>query len=240
MAFQSTPSAREGDSTTPARRQGWRFNPRLPRGKATLPHGQRALKSAFQSTPSAREGDSYISAWVGLVAFQSTPSAREGDIEWLFQVVTIGSFNPRLPRGKATIVIQYAPGAESFNPRLPRGKATDAVHRVHDAMQFQSTPSAREGDIEWLFQVVTIGSFNPRLPRGKATIVIQYAPGAESFNPRLPRGKATDAVHRVHDAMQFQSTPSAREGDRTSFCLPPTHRSFNPRLPRGKATASPF
>ena len=79
--------------------------------------------------------------------FQSTPSAREGDDVASLSTVARRGFNPRLPRGKATVVsLEFFSVSKSFNPRLPRGKATVAY------VDIKSTYS-----------------FNPRLPRGKAT-----------------------------------------------------------------------
>ena len=125
-SFQSTPSAREGDEhnffsvhvlrvSIHAFREGRRpffralgalergFNPRLPRGKATPRVTASIMRRMFQSTPSAREGDGTAEyAFNEDIGFQSTPSAREGDRLSNAIAAIYASFNPRLPRGKAT------------------------------------------------------------------------------------------------------------------------------------------
>ena len=156
------------------------------------------------------------------------------------------SFNPRLPRGKATFFRTWEPRGtrvsihafregrrrnraekpaepRGFNPRLPRGKATRC--RICRASIQRS--------------------FNPRLPRGKATWQeCSQTRHAMCFNPRLPRGKATSPLSKTHlkrfvsiHAFRegrrhsmisflfmycaFQSTPSAREGDAPTLSLMP-------------------
>ena len=157
--FQSTPSAREGDLFLIfSLLIRIRFNPRLPRGKATTLPVINTRNSAFQSTPSAREGD-----------------ARAPQVHRMN-----GCFNPRLPRGKATfqlpfLIVEYP----CFNPRLPRGKATQKHTEYFRRDGFQSTPSAREGDFLIISAQSNNRSFNPRLPRGKATkFVISLWTGA--------------------------------------------------------------
>ena len=147
--FQSTPSAREGDSpectyqqsrdvSIHAFREGRRhyvpvdsssrqpgFNPRLPRGKATPRNIVTHPSRGFQSTPSAREGD-------GL-------SERTK--------ITLLGFNPRLPRGKATwwwgrCRCALCVSIHAF--REGRRLYTRQSRKVRAS--FQSTPSAREGD----------------------------------------------------------------------------------------------
>ena len=169
-------------------------------------------------------------------------------------------FNPRLPRGKATSKVRGSTRLRRFNPRLPRGKATIdfitnlkfpivSIHAFREGRRhvlflillrvvlFQSTPSAREGDLI-LFHVSRASRcFNPRLPRGKATtrIVITIIT-ITSFNPRLPRGKATySSLSPIH--IIPVSIHAFREGRRRPqpiYAHQP--RCFNPRLPRGKAT----
>ena len=149
-----------------------RFNPRLPRGKATIRTTTGRWTTKFQSTPSAREGDRVaVDGGVSERMFQSTPSAREGD-----------SVRP-LRRVASSHVSIHA----FREGRRPRAKLALSPFPV-----FQSTPSAREGDRRCRVCPVTLASFNPRLPRGKATRtarLVAYSVG--SFNPRLPRGKAT-------------------------------------------------
>ena len=202
----------------------------------------------------------------GAVGFQSTPSAREGDQPAQRFSRRAGRFNPRLPRGKATLILAlFCSKIASFNPRLPRGKATPPVPNIPDRftvsihafregrrrqrkqdMQlmplFQSTPSAREGDVPIARQFppsgVSIHAFREGRRLVPATLIIV----ADGFNPRLPRGKATIqryqqrrqqpvSIHAFREGRrpsvaphksqtpQFQSTPSAREGDCIVYTL---------------------
>ncbi len=171
----------------------------------------------------------------------------------------------------------------SFNPRLPRGKATPA-HALGEApAAFQSTPSAREGDSGSPRRCRTSKSFNPRLPRGKATTALLQTAALRPVSihafregrrrpwmaarhrtamvsihafregRRRPwmaalRRNAMVSIHAFRegrrprfcridlDTYAFQSTPSAREGDTIIAISYRVSISFNPRLPRGKAT----
>ena len=163
--FQSTPSAREGDLLlVPSGDSVARFNPRLPRGKATPPvepcvpcpvvsihafrEGRRRFPVlvycspfVFQSTPSAREGDRPIQSHCRChMKFQSTPSAREGDAAAAASSATRTSFNPRLPRGKATRMWRYYYSVarvsihafrEGRRLPLPRQQSTDVEVSIH-------------------------------------------------------------------------------------------------------------
>ena len=102
-----------------------RFNPRLPRGKATT--GVNVTERRHQvSIHAFREGRRpiLISSNPCQQRFQSTPSAREGDERGSRSSCCIRRFNPRLPRGKATSTSPCFFTLPCFNPRLPRGKAT--------------------------------------------------------------------------------------------------------------------
>ena len=194
--FQSTPSAREGDTirrdndsinvvSIHAFREGrrhytncerytpCRFNPRLPRGKATLSFFMKVRRSIV-SIHAFREGRrlAKVLRTMEALLFQSTPSAREGDANGTFEAV----------------------GQKGFNPRLPRGKATDEKGERWEDIEFQSTPSAREGDLT-----------RTHTHRVSAEVSIHaFREGRRHFP--------------TFDGLQltvFQSTPSAREGDLT-------------------------
>ena len=172
--------------------------------------------AGFQSTPSAREGDPTHPCFVVWATFQSTPSAREGDYCSLPLRLFVSSFNPRLPRGKATAGVSPSPGLRSF----------------------QSTPSAREGDSRGIFLCLRRGSFNPRLPRGKATdCSVCHSNRANVSIHAFREGRRPSQPKSLQMSHVFQSTPSAREGDPTVFRGRDFLHGFNPRLPRGKATS---
>ena len=169
--FQSTPSAREGDKdhsdmlpvwtvSIHAFREGRRrdvhrpgevvdcFNPRLPRGKATIYHVGYAVTYTV-SIHAFREGRrQYSSSPIHVVSlFQSTPSAREGDesreVGGRVGGVSIHAFR----EGRRRTSTRILDTSSRFNPRLPRGKATRQNVLMSSRVTFQSTPSAREGDV---------------------------------------------------------------------------------------------
>ena len=125
---------------------------------------------------------------------------------------------------------------------------------------FQSTPSAREGDLfrsrarYWSY--VSIHAFREgrRLsvrntkPRWRKVSIHAFREGRRpdgSFGRVYGRSFQSTPSAREGDATicklclsipVFQSTPSAREGDVYRFVRSVRWNCFNPRLPRGKAT----
>ena len=174
-----------------------------------------ATSVLFQSTPSAREGD-----WIArgkATQGVSIHAFREGRRQFgHYQRRTDRSFNPRLPRGKATSLMREVRRVEEVSIHAFReGRRPGECFSLLRMLAFQSTPSAREGD-------VPVSIFAPTVSRG--------------FNPRLPRGKATAGLW-LFPALRSVSIHAFREGRRPPFTLIiVVSASFNPRLPRGKAT----
>ena len=158
------------------------------------------------------------------------------DILFIF----LAGFNPRSPRGGATVIIipQYLQHL-GFNPRSPRGGAT----------AFHSTA------------LPCYCGFNPRSPRGGATIVKNFIIAnqtmfqstlptrgsdwhsllnwyfAVGFNPRSPRGGATNAhLTRFQHIKVSIHAPHEGERPKRRSCRRLPSRCFNPRSPRGGAT----
>ncbi len=215
--FQSTPSAREGDRHQIAvARRGAGFNPRLPRGKATA-GAQPEIGMSVVSIHAFREGRrrGEIMAEGSSPVFQSTPSAREGDrLDLLRQrdlPVSIHAF--REGRRPCSPFRRVCFDQFQSTPSAREGDVSVFVAQL-DLVTFQSTPSAREGDPGSPRRKMFARCFNPRLPRGKATAghVLQLVPAFVSIHAfregRRPLPRAVDG-----GAAQFQSTPSAREGD---------------------------
>ncbi len=168
-----------------------RFNPRLPRGKATLPSPDYSDNGPFQSTPSAREGDPQSLGHQSATGEVSIHAFREGRRRDLCTIHYLRyRFNPRLPRGKATVNDEHGWRIDKFQS-TPSAREGDQMLLLSADVRFQSTPSAREGDEVSICSPIMCPGFNPRLPRGKATYgCMMGTPGTK-----------------------FQSTPSAREGD---------------------------
>ena len=80
-------------------------------------------------------------------------------------------FNPRSPRGGATLSLRSARRQPcDFNPRSPRGGATALDEVFKAAGKFQSTLPTRGSDTVCIVQHTCIQHFNPRSPRGGATM----------------------------------------------------------------------
>ena len=126
MIFQSTLPTRGSDHKPPAIKAGGSyFNPRSPRGGATLFGAQGGLPSSL---------------------FQSTLPTRGSDGSGGTQKPHRAYFNPRSPRGGAThISIMTAQAPANFNPRSPRGGAT-IYTAIIEAAEAISIHAPHEGE----------------------------------------------------------------------------------------------
>ncbi len=151
VPFQSTPSAREGDVAVPL--------PPVPVGVSIhafregrrLPSSTSLMRGSGVSIHAFREGrrpsllDIVADVWV----FQSTPSAREGDrrarvTDARSADVSIHAFREgRRPRPSGAEPVAPAVSIHAFR----EGRRPALLRCPHRAMLFQSTPSAREGDM---------------------------------------------------------------------------------------------
>ena len=197
IKFQSTLPTRGSDPPYAAfDRHQRRFNPRSPRGGATIFKTEgKNIEYMFQSTLPTRGSDAAISSP------SSTSSAR---------------FNPRSPRGGATKRFAYHGRAVArFNPRSPRGGATPfRICTLYALCVFQSTLPTRGSDSLHAPTIPKTICFNPRSPRGGATpVTLTLYTTAHRFNPRSPRGGATPAVGYGFVAEWFQSTLPTRGSD---------------------------
>ena len=110
------------------------------------------------------------------------------------------NFNPRSPRGGATIFLPHGQRVDhDFNPRSPRGGATRCRRRCSAGRNgFQSTLPTRGSDLPFLRPItINTSHFNPRSPRGGATdrYSAQYLID-DLFQSTLPtRGSDSGKVH---------------------------------------------
>ena len=148
--------------------------------------------------------------------FQSTLPTRGSDHPTTFQIFRKNRFNPRSPRGGATLLSRlWHSDNQSFNPRSPRGGATlDIIRKaVRHAV---SIHAPHEGE--------------------RRAISINYIFHIVCFNPRSPRGGATNPGRRLCRTMPV-SIHAPHEGERLFLCdFAAIHKRFNPRSPRGGAT----
>ena len=169
--------------------------------------------------------------------FQSTLPTRGSDPPYAAFDRHQRRFNPRSPRGGATIFktegknIEYmfqstlptrgsdaaisSTSSARFNPRSPRGGATPfRICTLYALCVFQSTLPTRGSDSLHAPTIPKTICFNPRSPRGGATpVTLTLYTTAHRFNPRSPRGGATPAVGYGFVAEWFQSTLPTRGSD---------------------------
>ena len=150
------------------------------------------------------------------------------------------NFNPRSPRGGATIFIaSLCHIFANFNPRSPRGGATCRFSFNNAFGKFQSTLPTRGSDsIVFLLRnfLVYISIHAPH--EGERRAPFCPCRSCTYFNPRSPRGGATAPRPLLNvKKVQFQSTLPTRGSD-FGACLREggINQYFNPRSPRGGAT----
>ena len=218
------------------------FNPRSPRGGATKIDltGYVTINSLFQSTLPTRgsdciscclacciaisihaphEGERQTRQYLQilLMEFQSTLPTRGSDCDKKAGGDRPMNFNPRSPRGGATLNVGdklickaisiHAPHEgerrvraahsdsirQDFNPRSPRGGAT-FNSAIRQRMWVISIHAPHEGERRCVCMVcVHVVDFNPRSPRGGATVRGMPLAKAAGFQSTLPtRGSDAD------------------------------------------------
>ena len=221
----------------------YNFNPRSPRGGATpTSYNQRRTLDLFQSTLPTRGSDNsakfvLLHDVISIHAphegerlkpfrrvradnpFQSTLPTRGSDDVELPRVAEDRDFNPRSPRGGATLKDKHDVRVVvvDFNPRSPRGGATHFLI-YFSPPKFISIHAPHEGE------------------RHRQSY--EYFWYSKYFNPRSPRGGATAAiVLLIRSTHRFQSTLPTRGSDRHGRAIITRCDNFNPRSPRGGATS---
>ena len=132
-------------------------------------------------------------------------------------------FNPRSPRGGATVACQSLFTQKiCFNPRSPRGGAT----RISPCGQspcraFQSTLPTRGSDAYRVFTAIADVTFQSTLPtRGSDTSSPRMYGLVRRFNPRSPRGGATaEKCICMQHFREFTEYYPLRHGD--ACCIAP-------------------
>ena len=150
------------------------FNPRSPRGGATMSARQDAgLFIPFQSTLPTRGSDRYRS-WTRwrTMTFQSTLPTRGSDLVPTRISPTCRPFQSTLPtRGSDAIRSAFSQSYTGFQSTLPtRGSDELAARLLPVSHEFQSTLPTRGSDYVAAVGFLHVRHFNPRSPRGGATI----------------------------------------------------------------------
>ena len=195
-----------------------RFNPRSPRGGATLQHRHAILRRTV-SIHAPHEGERPEIAQVNGEGGGFNPRSPRGGATrtfWRAYRIQYG-FQSTLPtRGSDNSIVQIIHIIQRFNPRSPRGGATDVKERSL-IVDIVSIHAPHEG--ERLSAVsgtaYILACFNPRSPRGGATVrSFQRVGHKGQFQSTLPtRGSDLDYSGLIVPAGKFQSTLPTRGSD---------------------------
>ena len=169
--FQSTHPTRGCDKVTTQLQLSCRhFNPRTPRGGATYGGVNVARKLRFQSTHPTRGCDGFGVYFIKYrEKFQSTHPTRGCDSKMpaILSRQTISIHAPH--EGVRQEIPHHIANAKHFNPRTPRGGATlrEIVHALHRCISIHAPHEGVRRSSGMPAQ--RIAHFNPRTPRGGAT-----------------------------------------------------------------------
>ena len=195
------------------------FNPRSPRGGATF-NSLIVFVQLEISIHAPHEGERLlcIKNQIFISVFQSTLPTRGSDVLSNYCKCLCKNFNPRSPRGGATMMSCVSASLGRFQSTLPTRGSDDVPHFALGEAVPISIHAPHEGE-------------RPAPP-------VDINDLAANFNPRSPRGGATiESTQSWHEMIISIHAP--HEGERHQSCVQLTkHRHFNPRSPRGGATHS--
>ena len=170
--------------------------------------------------------------------FQSTLPTRGSDIFKLLSSSKSSGFNPRSPRGGATLSLFLYPQQLLVSIHAPH-EGERHGHTLDELIsKYVSIHAPHEGERPFFNRSNTKSAeFQSTLPtRGSDGICLGGENFAISFNPRSPRGGATISTFKPFAIVMFQSTLPTRGSDYVDFPSTTPLSSFNPRSPRGGAT----
>ena len=214
------------------------FNPRSPRGGATVPpptpnvpskisihaphEGERRCSKSnmlafglFQSTLPTRGsdiGDAYVWGAQGI----SIHAPHEGERRQYFRSYLLECyFNPRSPRGGATAIDAQAAQESKISIHAPHeGERPQGLGATMHEFVFQSTLPTRGSDHRYGTSRPPYTDFNPRSPRGGATVKEKIFSICQAFQSTLPtRGSDWLRQHAEAARSIFQSTLPTRGSD---------------------------
>ena len=167
------PRTPRGGATSPAISSDFsssHFNPRTPRGGATTSTVSLMVRYPFQSTHPTRGCDDHQRDTHGGVTSISIHAPHEGVRPWLLPTAYSSiNFNPRTPRGGATLKVCIVVICFSISIHAPH----EGVRPLHQLVFLRiriSIHAPHEGVRHRLpFLYLWLFYFNPRTPRGGAT-----------------------------------------------------------------------
>ena len=198
------------------------------------------------------------------IGFQSTLPTRGSDVAAKRVSLSISGFQSTLPtRGSDVHGLRNSAGRRHFNPRSPRGGATVDINDLAARISFQSTLPTRGSNAELLLHRRRGRGISIHAPHeGEQQPMREQRRKPKNFNPRSPRGGATIwykmwciisvdiSIHAPHEGeqlmakstiranIQFQSTLPTRGSNGQGIKYPYAGLiDFNPRSPRGGATS---
>ena len=221
------------------------------------------------------------------IGFQSTLPTRGSDVAAKRVSLSISGFQSTLPtRGSDVHGLRNSAGRRHFNPRSPRGGATVDINDLAARISFQSTLPTRGSNAELLLHRRRGRGISIHAPHeGEQQPMREQRRKPKNFNPRSPRGGATIwykmwciisvdiSIHAPHEGEQLMAKSTIRANIQFQSTLPtrgsndyrggldrpliifqstlPTRGSngqgikypyaglidFNPRSPRGGATS---
>mgnify|MGYP004659719343 CR=1 FL=1 len=194
--FQSTLPTRGSDRYAGQYRPaGQDFNPRSPRGGATM----------------TRQS---VSDWTG--GFQSTLPTRGSDCNCSALYFSFCAISIHAPHeGERRYPARRGGGTRYFNPRSPRGGATSGVvlPLVTDAL-FQSTLPTRGSDLYIMSHVVTKSKFQSTLPTRGSDMMGGGGGGEARISIHAPHeGERRHPTAGLSTSYKFQSTLPTRGSD---------------------------
>ena len=177
------------------------FNPRSPRGGATLPTTCESAARWFQSTLPARGSDSLSEATAQRQSCFNPRSPRGGATRaYLLRSIFSAGFNPRSPRGGATSRLSAGTMTSRFQSTLPARGSDSLSHRRSTLVLFQSTLPARGSDA-LPCAPHSYCSVSIHAPREGERLFPRLTPVSRTcFNPRSPRGGATSTPGKMDSA----------------------------------------
>ena len=171
------------------------FNPRSPRGGATRKVRMPRRGNRSISIHAPHEGERLFLHCVSSLhfVFQSTLPTRGSDLGRSFRRAQIGYFNPRSPRGGATLFNERAQTAPQIS-----------IHAPHEGERRGLTND----------NVSIHGDFNPRSPRGGATVKRRIFSGVVCISIHAPHeGERRSALRYRHRRTEI-SIHAPHEGER--------------------------
>ena len=211
------------------------FNPRSPRGGATWARLQGTIHRRYFNPRSPRGGATKFAQAVATGFYISIHAPHEGERLGAVSTYRRGkAISIHAPHeGERRIVVIVSPSsAADFNPRSPRGGATILLPRlIFRKNRFQSTLPTRGSDAQPPCRIPWRYNFNPRSPRGGATKLLVYVGLRFQFQSTLPtRGSDEDLI--ISGSGTSISIHAPHEGERPRHVIPsPSIFQFQSTLP---------